>query len=597
MKSLASWIAVFAVATLWPVPLMEKTVSTSRSTATIVKRVAHDFPHSIVTQDSRARSLATAMQQAKVPGVSVAVFVDGRLAWSQAWGVMRLGEQAPVTPATLFQAASISKPVTALTAMTMVADGRLALDRDVSHAIEGWSASAPITLRQLLSHSAGLNVSGFEGYVANAPVPTPQQILRGDPPSNTPKVVVEHVPGQAFNYSGGGYTVVQTLMSQTAAKAFSEIIAERVLRPMGMTESIFEQPLPAELRAGAASGHRDGKAVVGGSHTYPELAAAGLWTTPRDIGKVAVDIQNAYRGVGASVATPTISRDMQTPQIGGHGLGFELKTLHGEPVFEHTGLNEGFEARLVASPNTMGPRYVVVVMTNGQGGTAIADGIIRAIAREYQWRAFAPQSVRRVALPKRDRAKFEGFYRGAGRAIGIELKGSDLYVRDDGWRPARMIATSPSAFVVENRPGVYRIGTNVMSGASTLKIDEAGPSAAFVKSKRLLRPEDGGSVFLRGSMNDWQTTVPFEQTGADAMTAMSTLAAGSHEFKIGDHEWWAVNLGARFDEPSLTLGSAASLGPMGGNLSFNAPVSGRYRFVISALRSARPSIVVTRVAP
>lgn len=120
-------------------------------------------------------------------------------------------------------------------------------------------------------------------------------------------------------------------------------MAERGLKPLAMTESTFDQPLPVSLEDRSASGHRGGKAIKGGSNTYPELAAAGLWTTPSDLGRVAVDIQNAQRGV-AAVATPAIARNMLTPQIGGYGLGFELKTREGEPVFEHAGLNEGFEA-------------------------------------------------------------------------------------------------------------------------------------------------------------------------------------------------------------------------------------------------------------
>ena len=563
----------------------------------VAMRVASDLPGSVVTQHDQPYSLAAAMGEANVPGVSVAVFVDGRLAWSRAWGVLKLGGPTRVTAATLFQAASISKPVTALAAMTMVADGRLALDRDVSHSIDGWTATAPINLRQLLSHSAGLNVAGFQGYAANAAVPTPLQILRGDRPSNTPAVVIENTPGQAFNYSGGGYTVVQVLMAQTAAKPFSDLMTERVLAPLGMTDSFFAQPLPLLSQANAASGHRDGKAVAEGSNTYPELAAAGLWTTPRDLGKVAVDIQNARRSIAAAVATPAISRDMLVPQAGGYGLGFELKSLDGEPVFEHAGLNEGFEARLVASAGATGPRYVVVVMTNGQGGTTIADGLIRAVARHYAWRAYSPQTVRKVSLPPRDLVKFEGYYRSGDQAFGIELNGPDLFVRDGGWRPARMIPTSARTFVVENRPGTYEFTAGRASIARTLTILQAGARASFMKTEQLSASSDTGPVFLRGTMNDWQSVTPFARTEREALEVTIVLTAGHHEFKIGDKAWRDVNLGARLDRSVATAGTALPLSPMGGNLSFETPISGRYRFIVQTPPNARATLTIMPIAP
>lgn len=573
-----------------------KTVPPGRSVEDIITRVADDIPGPVVTQASRKRPLSVIMQQAQVPGVSVAVFVDGRLAWSKAWGVRTQGQPAAVTPETIFQAASISKPVTALAVMALVADGRLALDREVSHAIDGWAASKPITLRQLLSHSAGLNVSGFDGYPALAAVPSPLQILRGDAPANTPLVVVESTPGVSFNYSGGGYTVVQMIVAQAEGRSFAETMAERVLKPLAMTESTFDQPLPVPLKDRSASGHRGGKPIKGGSNIYPELAAAGLWTTPSDLGRVAVDIQKARRGIPSAVASPAIARDMLTPQRGGYGLGFELKTREGEPVFEHAGLNEGFEARLVASASATGPQYVVVVMTNGRGGTAIADGVIRAVARQYAWKAFAPRSVREVSLSSKRLTALVGFYRSSGPSIGIEQSGNVLHVRDDGWRPARMIAVSPSRFVVDDRPGVYQFGVDAKTGARTLSIADGGTSVTFVRAQRLIDQSFAGRAFLRGTMNDWQMTKPLRLTAPDTLEVTIALTAGRHEFKIGDAEWREVNLGARLG-PSLTaLGASVPLSPMGGNLSFETASKGRFRFAVETAQAQNPKLTVTRAA-
>lgn len=594
-KVALAFVAVAVLMTGAPHALA-KTETPGRSVEGIIAQVASDIPGPTVTQTSRKRPLSVFMQQAQVPGVSVAVFIDGRLAWSKAWGVRTQGQPAPVTPATMFQAASISKPVTALAAMTLVADGRLALDRDVGHAIDGWAASQSITLRQLLSHTAGLNVSGFEGYSSLAAVPSPLQVLRGDAPSKTPPVVVESTPGVSFNYSGGGYTVVQMIVAQAGGRSFAETMAERVLKPLKMTESTFDQPLAVSLRDRAASGHRDGEAITGGSNTYPELAAAGLWTTPSNLGRVAVDIQNAQRGLAAVVATPAIAREMLTPQIGGYGLGFELKTREGEQIFEHSGLNEGFEARLVASASATGPRYVVVVMTNGRGGTAIADGVIRAVARQYGWKAFAPRSIREVSLSSARLAALTGFYRSAGASIGIEQRDKLLHVRDDGWRPARMIAVSPSHFVVEDRPGVYQFGVNAKTGARTLRIVDGGSSVTFARAQQLIGQSYAGRAFLRGTMNDWQMSIPLRSTAPGTLEATIALPAGRHEFKIGDAEWREINLGARLGQGPTALAEPITLSPMGGNLSFETASNGRFRFSVDTAQAQNPKLTVTRVA-
>ncbi|MBD8529833.1 MULTISPECIES: serine hydrolase [unclassified Massilia] len=226
-----------------------------------------------------SRTLADEMARLHVPGVSIALIRGGKIAWTRGYGLAYPGGPA-ITPDTLFQAASISKPVTAMAALRMAQEGRLALDAGIEPLLTGWKlpaadGAALVTPRRLLSHTAGMGVSGFPGYAANAPVPTLVQVLDGAAPANTQPVRVETAPGSAWRYSGGGYSVVQQALIDHTGQAFDVLLDETVLGPIGMRDSRFAQPLPAGLLPRAALPHdEEGKPISGGPYTYPERAAA-----------------------------------------------------------------------------------------------------------------------------------------------------------------------------------------------------------------------------------------------------------------------------------------------------------------------------------
>jgi CubicO group peptidase (beta-lactamase class C family) len=581
-------IGVFAAA-----PAFAQSAGDDSKTRAILERVAADVPEAIISQRSPRQSLTDRMARDKIPAVSVAVFRDGKLAWAQAWGVADAQTGVAATPATLFQAASISKPVTALAAMKLVSDGTLSLDADVSKAINGWQADAPITLRQLLSHSAGLNVSGFAGYEAGKAVPTPLQILNGDAPANSPRVRIESQPGTAFNYSGGGLTVVQLLMSQRRVAPFADIMRDTVLTPLGMTESQFAQPLPTDWVARAASGHQNGAVIPGRAHVYPELAAAGLWTTPRDLGKVALDIQEALGGRVANVATPDIARQMLTPQIGGYGLGFALESRAGEALFRHSGLNEGFETNLVASAAASGPRMVVAVMTNGQGGTMIANALLRAIAREYQWAAYAPRRVREVSLTQKQREQVSGYYRSNARQIAVESVAAGLELRDGGWMRAPMMPLSSTRFAVSNRTLDLRFAEARAGLPASVIMIEGGKEERLVKVENLFAALNGKPALVRGTMNDWGDQSALTQ-GADGLRSLAQdLQPGVYEFKIASGDWDALNLGSPLGSEGIKVGVDIPLVAMGGNVSLLIAQAGRYIFSVDARDPRRPILRVT----
>jgi CubicO group peptidase (beta-lactamase class C family) len=349
--------------------------------------VEKDDPHA-------CQKLLDRMAVSHIPGVSIAVIHNGAIEWAQGFGVVRLGG-APVTAETIFQAGSISKPVAAMAALHLVEQGSLSLDADVNQALVSWkippsavATGAAVTLRELLSHTAGLTVHGFPGYAASAPVPTLIEILDGEKPANTGPIRLEAAPGSHWKYSGGGYTVMQQLLLDVSRQPFPELLHDIVLSPIGMTRSTYEQPLREELRSGAATPHKaQGAPVAGGFHTYPEMAAAGLWTTPTDIARFAIEIQRSLRGDANHVLSAEMTKSMLKVGQGNYGLGLEIGGSLENPYFTHAGINEGFESLFVAYQKSGDG---AVVMTNARGGLLLAYEVVRSIASVYDWPDFHP---------------------------------------------------------------------------------------------------------------------------------------------------------------------------------------------------------------
>jgi CubicO group peptidase (beta-lactamase class C family) len=347
----------------------------------------------IVGEPAVRWSLADRMRAHHVPGAGIAVIDSGRIVWTRMVGVREAGAPAPVDSVTLFQAGSISKAVFSLAAMKLVERGLLSLDEDVNQKLRSWRVpsnrftdSTKVTLRRLLSHTAGLTVHGFPGYPAGAPLPTVQQVLDGARPANTAPVRVDTFPGSISRYSGGGTTVAMVLATEVSGKSFPELMRELVLEPAGMTRSTYEQPLPASKAADAATGHTvDGTPVAGRFHTYPEMSAAGLWTTPGDLARLVVELGRIHRGSSSPLIDRAALDTMFTPQVvadNDFGIGFETKGRGRDLEISHGGSVIGFRAEMVGFPER---GQGAVVMTNGDGGDELIAEILASVAEEYDW--------------------------------------------------------------------------------------------------------------------------------------------------------------------------------------------------------------------
>lgn len=338
------------------------------------------------------RTLVEIMDEHGVPGVSIAAIKDCELHWAKGYGIADVVAAAPVDRKTLFQAASISKPVAAMAVLRAAQDGIFSMDDDINSILKSWelpestlTVGRPITPRMLTSHTAGLGDGfGFPGYKPTDEIPTPVQVLDGDQASSGGPVSLVRRPMTAYQYSGGGATIMQVALADALGRSFPEILRVGVFEPVGMTESSFEQPLPSGRESNASRAHDvDGLPRDARWHVYPELAAAGLWTTPTDLARFATDIQKSLRGDADRVLSPTTVRDMVNPVgIGCYAVGFEIAKRGQGWYFRHSGSNWGFQSLLVAHAAS---GYGFVAMTNAERGDAVLDEVRVRIERAYDY--------------------------------------------------------------------------------------------------------------------------------------------------------------------------------------------------------------------
>lgn len=349
------------------------------------------------------------MKALNVRGVSIAVINNYEIEWAKEYGFADFEAKRPVEITTLFQAGSISKPVAAVAAMKLVEEGKLALDENINAFLTSWklpdnefTKEKKVTLREILSHSAGVTVHGFPGYGAGEPIPTLIQILDGVKPANTEPIRVDVVPGSIWRYSGGGYTILQLAMMDVTHEPFPEIMRSIVLTKAGMRDSTYENPLPSRLSGVAATGyHSDGTPVAGRYHTYPEMAAAGLWTTASDLARFGIEIQKSREGRSNRILKQKTIEEMLAEQKKPWGLGFQLAPNW----FSHGGADEGFQASFGCSFDGKG----LVVMTNSDNGARLAHEIELAFAAAYGLEE-KPAEREIVPMPSAEMQKFAGAY-------------------------------------------------------------------------------------------------------------------------------------------------------------------------------------------
>ncbi len=439
-------------------------------------------------RDGERFTLRERMEAYDVPGISIAVLEGGRIVWAGGYGVMDVEAEGPVTAETLFQAASISKPVAATAALRLVEEGLLELDAPVNDYLKRWkipenafTLENPVTLRHLLTHTGGLTVHGFPGYALTDEVPSTVQVLDGADPANTGPIRVDTLPGSLWRYSGGGYTVMQLLLEDVTGMPFPRILREKVLDPVGMSLSSYEQPLPPARAGYAASSHlADGTGGDGQWHLYPEMAAAGLWTNPSELARLALEIQAAYHGETGRVLSPEMARAMLTPGIGDWGLGFGVQGEGDEARFSHGGSNYGFKAQFMAY---MEGGRGAFIMTNGDRGSLLAREVLLAVAREFGWPQPRYTEVALAEVPEEILREIAGTYEVVGQGIPlvVEVMGDHLRATIAGSEIMDLHPVSESVYMDLVEGSRVQVERDEEGRVTALQVLGGGPRAVRVE--------------------------------------------------------------------------------------------------------------------
>ena len=401
-----------------------------------------------------------------VPGVSVAVIKDFKIDWAKGYGVADVETDARVDTETMFQAASVSKPVAAMAVLKAVQDGLFGLDDDINDILTSWrldggdmTAERPVTPRSLTSHTSGLgDAFGFPGYDPDVELPTLVQIFEGHKPSNVRKLFMERPPYQAFEYSGGGVTLMQQALIDACGRPFPQILQDDVLTPIGMTRSSYAQPISPENNRNAARAH-DGKGASRGPkwHVYPEMAAAGLWTTASDLARYAIEVQRSAIGESNRVLSRAMVQEMLSPVgVGDFAVGFTLSKIGEGWYFRHGGSNWGFRSTLMAH-KVKG--YGLAIMTNGDRGGGVMNEISQRIQRAYEWDSMA-QPVPRGYAPPVERTEVQvpvdilGTYVGAyvlnpQLTLAVTLENGALFLKASGQGKLPIFPESETKFFLK----------------------------------------------------------------------------------------------------------------------------------------------------
>lgn len=416
-----------------------------------------------------ALTIEELMERFKAPGVSVAVIRDFEIHWAKGYGIADAQTGEAVAVDTLFQAGSISKPVAAMGVLKAVQDGVFGLDDDINDVLTSWrldtgefTQARPVTPRTLTSHTSGLGDGfGFPGYDPAGPIPTVIQILEGEAPSNTRRLFMERPPMSLMEYSGGGVTLMQQALEDARGKPFEDVLRDDVLRPLGMLNSTYQNPLPPERDRRAARAHdREGRSRGAKWHVYPEMAAAGLWTTASDLARFAIEVQKSAIGQSNKVLNRTTVMEMLTPVgVGDFAVGFNIQKLGQGWYFGHSGSDWGFQADLVAH-KVHG--YGFAVMTNSDRGGAVMQELRRRVERAYEWDSVAlpaprgydpPPDFNEIELPADVLEDYVGEYRlNEEMTLTITMAGGALMAAPSGQQPAQLHATERDHFFLRVAP-------------------------------------------------------------------------------------------------------------------------------------------------
>jgi CubicO group peptidase (beta-lactamase class C family) len=408
-----------------------------------------------------------------VPAVSLAVINNGALEWARTYGWKQAGPPDLADTDTLFQAASVSKVITALATLRLVQHKDLGLKDDVSERLHSWklpnSSGDMVTIDELLSHNAAINWPPGESALAPAgPLPTLLQRLKGEPPAQNKPVQVDGTPGSGFRYSDGGYLILGQLISETTGKNFSESVEDLVFKPLHVTHSTFQAFTPDSAPKNIAFGHTADGVVEDGQWRVVGAPEGGLWTTASDLAQAVIAIQRSFRGAKGSFLSPALAKQMLTKQNDRWGLGVQLQGSGDTLAFRHDGSTPGYKAVIFAYAGAYASRgQGAVILTNADRGGELADELLYSIAAAYDWPDFQVVEKEIVAISPEDLKQFVGQYEMApGAYAAITMENGKLYGQVRGRDKTELLPETATRFFMMEGPTVEfeKDGTGKVTG-------------------------------------------------------------------------------------------------------------------------------------
>ncbi len=411
----------------------------------------------VLTKDDSTFSIEERMKHHKVPGLSIAVIDNYEIRWAKGYGWADKEAGRTVTPEILFQAASMSKSVHALGVLKLVQAGKLDLDTDINNYLTSWefpyskkTGKKKITLAHLLTHTAGLSVSGFPGYQQGEKIPTTKEILNGKKSANTDKVKSEFEPGLKFQYSGGGTVVSQLILEDLTGMPYDQYMQEEVLNALGMQVSSFQQPPASAKKELLATAYwAQGEPLEGQYHIYPEKAPAGLWTNPTEYARFIIEIQKALAGKSEQFISQDLAKKIMQPIVENTntGLGVFIEDRNGSVYFNHGGSNEGFKCQYCGS---MEGGKGVVIMVNSENFDIVGE-VLNSVARAYNWKGmYYPGIIEPAQLSSENIAPLLGEYAySSGRTASIIQKENKYFYVNTAGKELELIPESNRVFLLK----------------------------------------------------------------------------------------------------------------------------------------------------
>jgi len=447
-----------------------------------IRKVENSLAPGVIFGDSLPNwNIEKRMEETNIKGLSIAVIRNYQIEWTKGYGWADVEEKRKVNTETRFQAASISKTLNSMGVLKLAEKGKLDPEADINNYLRTWkfpydsiAKNKKINTLHLLSHTAGLSIHGFPGYERSDTIPLLSQILDGQKPANTKAVRSEFEPGIRLQYSGGGTTITQLMVSDITGRKYAEFMQEEVLKPLGMKNSSFEQPIRDTSNL-ATGYYGNGKPVNGKYHVYPEQAAAGLWTTPTDLAKYIIECQLAYQGKSKKVLSKQMMQKRLTHYVdSSSGLGVSLVYRKGNMYFNHNGGNEAF---LCTSYGSMQGGNGVVIMINGEDFSVVRE-VLNSVARVYNWEGFYNPTFKKVInVPVDTLHQYTGNYLLMKDTLTLKMSGKDLFIQQNG-EPKngyKLYFADNSSFTMSEQPNAnFRVLRNDTGKVNALELKQNG---------------------------------------------------------------------------------------------------------------------------